>query len=133
MAQLEEQKGASAAVKALARKIRESQERDIQELQRHGKSAASSRSSGAADTTMAVPMERETQRTMSRLQSASGAALDHAFLEEMAKHHEMAISMSQGAKLQDPQLTRLAEKMRQSQQQELGELKQQLTSHGTAK
>lgn len=126
MARLEEQRGESASVKALAAKIRQSQEGDLKELKPHSKHHAKGTSGHADHEKM---MEQQGQKTMGRLKSASGSALDHAFLEEMAKHHEMAISMTEGAKLQDPELKKLASKMVAGQRQELGELKKQLSAH----
>lgn len=129
MAQLEEKTGGSAEVKALATRIRQSQQRDIPELERHAKPAGTSGSQAGHDKAM----EQQSQATMTRLKSSSGAALDHAFLEEMAKHHEMAIQMSETAKLQDPELKRQAQQMVASQRKELAELKQHLAQHGPAK
>jgi uncharacterized protein (DUF305 family) len=65
----------------------------------------------------------------SRLKSESGSALDRAFLEHMAKHHAMAIGMTEGAKLQDPELRKLAQQMVAGQRQELAELQKELASH----
>jgi uncharacterized protein (DUF305 family) len=47
----------------------------------------------------------------------------------MAKHHEGAISMTVGARLQDPELKKLGQKMVSGQRQELGELKKALAAH----
>ena len=132
MARMEEERGASASVKQLAAKIRQSQEKELAELKAHSEHHA-----GAIGTTGSSErdkmMDQQTQTMMSRLKSASGAALDHAFLEEMAKHHEMAISMTERAKLQDPALMKLGQKMIAGQRQELGELKKELSSHGAPK
>jgi uncharacterized protein (DUF305 family) len=51
----------------------------------------------------------------------------------MAKHHEMAISMTEGAKLQDAELKKLAQKMVAGQRQELAELKKELSAHASPK
>ena len=74
-------------------------------------------------------MEQNSQSMMAKLKSASGAALDHAFLEQMAKHHEGAIAMTESAKIEDPELKKLAQKMLTGQRQELAELKKQLSAH----
>lgn len=63
---------------------------------------------------------------MKELKAKSGEELDRAFLEHMAKHHQMAISMTEDATLQDPEVKKLAEKMLESQRQELAELKKHL-------
>lgn len=125
MARAEESRGSSATVKALAAKIRQGQEKELAELKAHSQHAATGMSSGGDDKMM----EQENRATMAKLKSASGAGLDHAFLEEMAKHHEMAIHMSESAKLQNPELKKLAQQMLTSQRQELAEIKQQLSAH----
>lgn len=51
----------------------------------------------------------------------------------MAKHHEMAIQMSETAKLQDTGLKRQAQQMLAFQRKELTELKQHLAQHGPPK
>jgi uncharacterized protein (DUF305 family) len=126
MARLEEERGSSASVKALAAKIRQSQEKELAELKSHADHTAKGTSGQAEHDKM---MEEQGQMMMAKLKSASGTALDHAFLEQMAKHHEGAISMTEGAKLQDAELKKLAQKMVAGQRQELGELKKELAAH----
>lgn len=126
MARIEEERGSSASVKALAAKIRQSQEKELAELKAHAEHAAKGTSGHAEHDKM---MEQQSQAMMTKLKSASGAALDHAFLEQMAKHHEGAIAMTEGAKLEDPELKKLAQKMLTGQRQELAELKKQLSAH----
>lgn len=132
MARMEEERGASASVKQLATKIRQSQEKELAELKGHSEHhAGATGTSGSSEHDKM--MDQQGQAMMSSLKSASGAALDHAFLEQMAKHHQMAISMTESAKLQDPALKTLALKMIAGQRQELNELKKELSSHGAAK
>ena len=126
MARLEEARGSAAAVKALATKIRQSQEKELAELKAHAEHVAKGTSGQAEHGEM---MDLQSQSMMAKLKSASGATLDHAFLEQMAQHHEGAIAMAEGAKLQDPELKKLAQKMVAGQRQELGELKKQLSAH----
>ena len=126
MARIEEERGSSASVKALAAKIRQSQEKELAELKAHAEHAAKGTSGHAEHDKM---MEQQSQAMMTKLKSASGAALDHAFLEQMAKHHEGAIAMTEDAKLEDPELKKLAQKMLTGQRQELAELKKQLSAH----
>ena len=126
MARLEEARGSAAAVKALATKIRQSQEKELAELKAHAEHVAKGTSGQAEHGEM---MDLQSQSMMAKLKSASGATLDHAFLEQMAQHHEGAIAMAEGAKLQDPELKKLAQKMAAGQRQELGELKKQLSAH----
>jgi uncharacterized protein (DUF305 family) len=128
MARLEEDRGASVSVKALAVKVRQSQEKELTELKAHSEHAIGAKGTpGRADHNNM--MEQQSQMMMKRLKSASGAALDRAFLEDMAKHHQMAISMTEGAKLQDPELKKLAQRMVAGQRQELAELKKELSAH----
>jgi uncharacterized protein (DUF305 family) len=126
MARLEEERGSSSTVKALAAKIRQSQEKELAELKAHAGHATKGTSGLAEHDKM---MEQQSQSMMAKLKSAAGTALDHAFLEQMAKHHDMAISMTEGAKLQNPELKKLAQKMLTGQRQELAELKKQLSTH----
>ena len=130
MARLEEDRGSSASVKALAAKIRQSQEKELAELKAHAEHVAKGTSGHAEHDKM---MEQQGQMMMTRLKSASGSALDRAFLEQMAKHHEGAITMTEGAKLQDPELKKVAEKMLTGQRQELAELKKELATHAPPK
>jgi uncharacterized protein (DUF305 family) len=130
MARLEEERGSAASVKALAAKIRQSQEKDLPELKSHVDLVAKGTSGQDDHDKM---MERQGQMMMTRLKSASGSALDHAFLDQMAKHHEGAIAMTEGAKLQDPELKKVAQKMLTGQRQELAELKKELAAHAPSK
>lgn len=132
MARVEEARGASESVKDLAAKIRASQQKELAELKGHG-----AHHGGAAGMPGQAEghrmMDQQSQTMMSRLKSATGAGLDHAFLEQMSKHHEMAISMTEGATLEDPQLKLLAQRMLEGQRRELGELKKALASHTGAR
>ena len=130
MARLEEERGSSASVKALAAKIRQSQEKELAELKAHAEHVAKGTSGHAEHDKM---MEQQGQMMMNRLKSASGSALDHAFLEQMAKHHEGAIAITEGAKLQDPEFKKVAQKMLAGQRQELAELKKELAAHAPPK
>ena len=129
MARLEEQRGSSASVKSLAAKIRQSQEKDLTTLKTHaGHNSGPTATSG--NTEHDKMMEQQSQAVMVRLKSVSGPALDHAFLEEMAKHHEQAIKMTAVAKLRVPELQKLAQKMLTRQRLELADLKKLLAAHG---
>jgi uncharacterized protein (DUF305 family) len=130
MARLEEERGSSASVKALAARIRQSQEQELAELKAHAGHVAKGTAGHAEHGKM---MEQQGQMMMKRLKSASGSALDHAFLEQMAKHHEGAIAMTEGAKLQDPELKKVAQEMLTGQRQELAELKKELAAHAPPK
>lgn len=122
MARMEEQRGSAASVKALAKSIRESQERDLPELKAHAAHATGT--DAKTSTAQHAPMMDEMSKaTMTRLKAASGAALDRAFVEEMITHHQIAISVMEGAKLQNAELKKLSEKMLAGQRRELAELK----------
>lgn len=135
MARVEEERGSSAAVKGLAAKIRQSQEREIGELKAHAQHAAGAQ--GTAGQTEhgdhSKMMEQQSQATMKRLRSASGEALDHAFLEEMAKHHQMALHMIERTKFQSAELNKVAQKMAAGQREELKELKKLEGGHRPSK
>ena len=66
---------------------------------------------------------------MKGLKAASGAGLDHAFLEQMIKHHQSAIDLAVGAKLQNAELKKLATKVAADQRREVTELKKLLSAH----
>jgi uncharacterized protein (DUF305 family) len=129
LVRLEKEQGSSPAVKELATRIGESQERDIVELKALSKDEARGTTGqaehhGAADHHKGMVEQSETM--MKELKAKSGEELDRAFLDHMAKHHQMAISMTEDATLQDPEVKKLAEKMLESQRQELAELKKHL-------
>jgi uncharacterized protein (DUF305 family) len=129
LVRLEKEQGSSPAVKELATRIGESQERDIVELKALSKDEARGTTGqaehhGAADHHKGMVQQSETM--MKELKAKSGEELDRAFLEHMAKHHQMAISMTEDATLQHPEVKKLAEKMLESQRQELAELKKHL-------
>jgi uncharacterized protein (DUF305 family) len=130
MARLEEERGAAVSVKALAAKIRRSQETELAALKAHAEHVAKGTSGGTEHDKM---MEQQSQSMMAKLKSASGATLDHAFLEQMAKHHEGAITMTESAKLQDPELKTVAQKMLAGQRQELADIKKELATHAPPK
>lgn len=119
MAKLEESGGTSAEVKALAAKIRQGQEKDLAELDTFAKKHKPSKMAAMHEK----EMEKESAASMAKLKSAKGAALDRAFAEEMAKHHQMALEMTKQTQFKDGGLKALADKMAKNQQAELQELK----------
>jgi uncharacterized protein (DUF305 family) len=150
LSRLEEAKGMREDVRTLAFKIRESQERDLKALETehsghlHGTTAGHARATGTAGQSAqtghaghaaqrGMPraamdehhkmMEQMAAASLARLQSGMGEAVDQAFLEEMAKHHEMALEMIAKAQLTNSDLRRLADKMAVEQKRELAELK----------
>ena len=128
MARIAEQKGASAAVKALATKIRSGQERDLPELKKHQTHVGQAPKS-AEHQAHDQAMQKEAQGSMKRLQDATGTAVDHAFVEEMSKHHQMAIDMVEKTKFQNADLRKFAQNMAANQRKELAELKNAHAAH----
>ena len=136
LARLEESKGTREQVKSLAAKIREGQENDLKEFDGHSAHASTGSATPAKpqgtsgheghDASMQKHhemMEQMAKQSKDRVQNASGTQVDQAFVAEMTKHHEMALQMISKAKLQDPSLRKLAQKMSASQKRELQELK----------
>ena len=59
-----------------------------------------------------------------RLEEApEGEAVDQAFLEEMARHHQMGIELIAGTRFRNGALRTLARNMEKEQQAEIRELK----------
>ncbi len=130
MAKLEEANGASPEVKALATHLRQSREREIQELEAHGKAGGRDellRSHGRPE------MEPQGRDVMDRLRAVSGAALDQAFLQEMARQDQMAVRMVQMTTFQDGDLKRLADQMVSDGQQELEQITKLERARGAAR
>jgi uncharacterized protein (DUF305 family) len=67
-------------------------------------------------------METMAKESLGKVEKAEGSAADQAFLQEMAKHHEMALEMIAKAKLKDADLLKMSQKMAQAQKRELQEL-----------
>ena len=139
LAKLEESKGTREDVKALAAKIRQGQERELQELEsahadhaaKGGTAPRGTKPQGTSgheghDATMQKHhqmMEQMASESKQKLEKASGADVDQAFLQEMARHHQMALEMIAKAKLNEPALRKLSQKMAADQKRELQELK----------
>jgi len=139
MADLAASRAQDASVKAFAEKTRESQEKELKELK--GMRSASQKnaehdqhhdshraSTDATNTHLSTGDEHQAmqRQTMSKLESARGADFDRAFVEEMTKHHQMAIEMNELARNRaaNRELRAFAEKSVSSQQQEIAELQQ---------
>ena len=138
MAKLEESRGTRDAVKALAARMREAQEREVKEMGAGHADHANTPQTGAAPDTRGTPgqegqgammqkqremMQQQAMASNKRIVDASGAGVDQAFLEEMTKHHKMALEMISKTKFKDASLQRLAHKMAADQKRELGEFK----------
>ena len=137
MSKLEESRGSRDNVKALAAKIREGQEKDLQELAAHhgkhgdakaheahaAKGTTGSDKHGADMQKHHEMMQKMSQESMQKIQNASGADVDHAFAHEMAMHHEMALEMIAKTKFKDAELRKFAQRMAANQKKELQQLR----------
>lgn len=139
MSKLEESKGTRDDVKALAAKIRGGQEKDLQELQSHEGKHGDAKGheghttpapKGTAGAKPAPDMQKHhemmdtmAQQSRQKIESASGAAVDRAFAQEMARHHQMALEMIAKTTFKDAELRKLAQRMAANQKKELQELK----------
>jgi uncharacterized protein (DUF305 family) len=128
MARIAEEKATTADVKALAKRIREGQAREAQEMKpfAEGTAATPQGTSGQQHQAHAAEHQahmRESKNAIERVRKASGKAVDQAFLDEMAKHHQMAIQMTQQTKFDTARLKQMADKMVANQTKEIDELK----------
>ncbi|HEY0591974.1 MAG TPA: DUF305 domain-containing protein [Thermoanaerobaculia bacterium] len=94
MAQMAVDKAASEELRAMAQKMIDDQQKDIDRMQ------AARGEGGEVTMEMMMSMpgmmpESEMARDMARLESASGTAFDAAFTEIMARHHEGAVTMAE--------------------------------------
>jgi uncharacterized protein (DUF305 family) len=123
-------------LRKLADSIVSSQRQEITQLQgwlrSWGKPAAPAGGHGGhGDTEMPGMMS---EADMSRLLAATGTEFDLAFVEMMAAHHQGAIDMA-NTELKDgslPEVTRLAEQIIDTQQDEIDQLQRWKTEWSTA-
>jgi uncharacterized protein (DUF305 family) len=128
MARIAEQKATTADVKSLAKKIREGHPREAQEMKpfAEGTAATPQGTSGQQHQAHAAEHQahmQESKNAIERVRKASGKAVDQAFLDEMAKHHQMAIQMTQQTKFETARLKQMADKMVANQTKEIDERK----------
>lgn len=121
MSRVAEQKATTSQVKQLAAKIRANQERELQELEHFQQTAGTSGAAGHDGH--ADAMMQMSKKSIERVQSANGKDVDHAFLEEMSSHHQMAIDMVGMTTFKDARLKQSANKMAAGQRREIQELK----------
>jgi uncharacterized protein (DUF305 family) len=119
LAQFGESRGASAEVKSLAAKIRVGQQADLRTLTAHARQNRPS--------PMAAQLDREMQRdqagVMARLRITKSTAFDKLFLDEMINHHETALMMIRQTPFKDASLKQLGDRIAETQQREIDELK----------
>lgn len=112
--------GSNPAVKAMAKRIKAEQQKDLQTLDTHKPSG------GAQHHGSSMPKDPDMEKKMAELKAASGAKLDALFLEQMIVHHAGALVAAESAvdKLQDEELRKLAKNNIAMQAREIGELQQ---------
>lgn len=123
-------KANSEGVKSLARRIRDDQKKDIEEME---KMRSSDLSNMPKQTSMMMKkrlmtmemMDKMSQQDMAKLRAASGPAFDQTFLDVFMKHHQMAIDMSREemSKGAHAEVKRKAREIVTKQSNELTEMK----------
>lgn len=123
MAKILKERGSSDSVKALAAGIRDIQEQELEQLKRLAEQVGEPKDrAGLAE--YAQTMTEQGQSMIRRLEEApEGEAVDQAFLEEMARHHQMGIELIAGTRFRNGALRTLARNMEKEQQAEIRELK----------
>jgi uncharacterized protein (DUF305 family) len=136
MAKLVDSHTARPELRTFADSIQSSQSQEITQMQgwlrSWGKPATPSEGHGGHGKTEMPGMMSEAD--MRRLMEATGTEFDLAFVEMMAAHHQGAIDMA-NTELKDgslPEVTRLAEQIIATQQDEIDQLQQWKTEWSTA-
>lgn len=130
MAQMGVDKAQNAGVKALAQKMADDQQKDIEEMQ----AMRDSHFSGEGKAEMMMVKGREmtsemmmkmAEADMKKLEAAMGAEFDRMFLDIFMKHHQMAIDMSkeENSKGKDAEVKKKAREIITKQTKEIGEMK----------
>lgn len=111
--------GKSDSVKAMARRSRSDQQKDLAKLEHHRGDKAHESAQAAMP-----PKDPEMERGMARLKAAKGAEADRLFLELMIAHHASGLMMAHTAmpELGDTELKSMAQNMFTKQAREIGEL-----------
>lgn len=117
------ERGQSSELKAMAQRMKTSQNQEIERMR-----AARQALTGSGDT---PPMnDPHMIADMMRMMQLSGDTLDRAFLQDMIPHHAGALIMSHRAlpNLQRPDMQELANQILDSQAREIGELNKMLST-----
>jgi uncharacterized protein (DUF305 family) len=130
MAQMGVDKAQNAGVKALAEKMKTGQQKDIEEMEKmreehfSGQPKAETMTVKKQKMTMEMMMKMA-EEDMKKLEAASGAEFDRAFLDVFMKHHQMAIDMSkeETGKGKDAAVKKKAREIISVQTKEMGEMK----------
>lgn len=140
MAQMGVDKASNAGVKTLAEKMAADQQKGIGELQKIRDSHFSGQAKAEMMTVKGQAMTMEmmmkmSEEDMQKLEAASGAEFDRAFLDVFMKHHQMALDMSKEeiAKGKDAEAKKKASEIISKQTKELGEMKRLKKQVGTMK
>ena len=116
---LEEARGTSAVLKALAAKIRDGQEHVRPVLIQHAKDAARNPAIGVIDQ----QMKDAHRNAMTRFKAARDEAVDREFVTEMIRLHEAMLELMKPSRLTDPALKTLADRIGTEHSEELVELR----------
>lgn len=130
MAQMGVDKAQNADVKALAQKMADGQQKDIEEMQKmrddhfSGEAKAEMMTVKGRKMTMEMMMKMS-QEDMQKLEAANGAEFDRTFLDIFIKHHQMAIDMAKEevAKGKDAEIKKKAREMSSVQTKEIAEMR----------
>lgn len=134
MAKLAQAKAQHAELKGFAKKIIEDQQKEIAQMKgwRDGWYAGKPQ---AVNLELPGMMHTTEGMDQGRLNTATGAAFDIAFLEMMTKHHQSAVTMAKEAltKSEHPEIKQLAKQIAGAQQQEIAQMNRWRTAWGGAK
>jgi uncharacterized protein (DUF305 family) len=119
ISKLEESRGRSPAIKALAAKIRDGQEHVRPLLSQHAKNAANNPAIAAIDR----QMQDAHQQAMTRMKAARGATIDREFVVEMIRVHDTMLQLLKRSRIADPALKTLANRIGTEHSDELVELR----------
>ena len=124
MAQMEVEKGTRPEVKAMAQQMIDDQTRELAVMQAEYK-ALTRRSKVPLP-----PRDNHMRADMTALESATGAAVDQTFLDDMIPHHAGALTLAHRARpfLRRQTLKDLAANIENAQAAEIGEMEQLKTA-----
>ena len=126
MARLEERRGASAEVKALATKMRRAQERELADLRKHASQAVAGTSGSESAKGAPLAMEAHARQMADRLeQTTTRSALDREFVEHMLMHHEMTMQLIEHTNFKDKELGAIARQIAETRKSDVAELEKQ--------
>lgn len=116
--------GASADVRAKAEEMARKQQTEIEKMQQMLEQNFGDR--------YQPKVSAKNQRMVERVRDARGSSLDSTFYETVIEHHEEGIKMMdrEMPRLSDPELKKMAEKMKSDQQKEVKQLQQKLQTAG---